>query len=105
MKMGFETPGETTSPGPPSADDVGASDVATLLEGIILGFAWLTCGCCGGDVCGGGAAGWADGGMCSSVVVFFSVVSVAVHAQDLHGCRCGAASFVLLALSQFIFAQ
>ncbi|XBI29968.1 hypothetical protein VPH35_053822 [Triticum aestivum] len=105
MKMEVETSGETPSTGPPGADDGGATDVAALVEGIISGSAWLTCGCCCRDVGGGGATGWVDDGMWSSVVVFVSVAPVAVHAQDLHGCHCGAASFVLLALSRFIFAQ
>ena len=99
-----ETPGETPSPGPPGADDGGATDVTTLVEGTILGSAWLMCGCCCRDVVGGGVAGSVDGGMYSSVVVFFGVVLV-VRAQDLHGCFCCAASFMLLVLSRFIFAQ
>ncbi|KAF7079270.1 hypothetical protein CFC21_083525 [Triticum aestivum] len=49
MKMEDEIPGETPSPGTPGADDGGAAGIATLLEGIILGSAWVTCGgaCCG----------------------------------------------------------
>ena len=82
MKMEVETSGKSPSPGPPGADDGGASDVAALVEGITLGSAWLTCGCCCRAIGGGGATGWVDGGMCSSVVVFVGVAPVVVHAQD-----------------------
>ena len=65
-------------------DDGGATGVATHLEGIILGSTGLTCGwCLLRDVGGGRAAGWVDGGMCLFMVVFFGVVPVAVHAQDI----------------------
>lgn len=44
---------------------------------------WRVGVACCGDVGVGGAAGWVDGGMCPSAVVFFGVASVAVHYQNL----------------------
>ena len=106
MKMEDEISGETPSPGTPGADDGGTAGIATLLEGIILGSAWVTCGgaCCGMVV----VVVRPNGPMvvCACLWWCSSVSSLLLcMLKTSHGCRCGAASFVLLVLSRFIFAQ